>query len=261
MLFRSPVLHLPAHLAQHPWLQERYGTVEWSIRGIYEGYLGWFDGDAARLHPLEPSEHARKLAAAFTMGKPLSEQAQTALKDKEYQWGAELSRLWSQSEPGSQEAKNILAECLNGLGHAETNANARNYYLTQAAELEGTVLLASPDVSSLPDDFVDGLPISVFMRAMPTRLDCDKAADMILNVLFHFTDVNADYAVCIRNGVAEIRERTLQNPDMRIDTTATTWKRLALHKINPAMAYASGSIRLEGGVIRIVNFLRLFGTE
>src|SRR5690606_30251981 len=38
-------IRLPPHLASHPYLQEHYGTLSASVRGIACGYLGWFDGD------------------------------------------------------------------------------------------------------------------------------------------------------------------------------------------------------------------------
>ena len=52
-------VELPPHLANHPYLQELYGTVEWSVRAIYTGYLGWFDGNAATLSPVPPVGRAR----------------------------------------------------------------------------------------------------------------------------------------------------------------------------------------------------------
>ena len=36
---------LPPHLANHPYLIEYYGTVEWSVKAVYHGYLGWFRWD------------------------------------------------------------------------------------------------------------------------------------------------------------------------------------------------------------------------
>lgn len=35
---------------------EKYGSVAWSVRGIYEGYIGWFDGEAANMYAESPSE-------------------------------------------------------------------------------------------------------------------------------------------------------------------------------------------------------------
>ena len=35
---------LPPYLANHPFLQEFYGTVEWSIKAVFANYMGWFSG-------------------------------------------------------------------------------------------------------------------------------------------------------------------------------------------------------------------------
>jgi alkyl sulfatase BDS1-like metallo-beta-lactamase superfamily hydrolase len=35
---------------------EGYGAISWSVRGIYEGYAGWFDGDPATMYATAPSE-------------------------------------------------------------------------------------------------------------------------------------------------------------------------------------------------------------
>src|SRR5262249_44925909 len=42
-------IRLPEHLRTHPYLAEVYGTVVGCIRGLYAGYIGWFDGNATNL--------------------------------------------------------------------------------------------------------------------------------------------------------------------------------------------------------------------
>lgn len=34
---------------------EGYGTIAWTVRGIYEGYLGWFDGNPATMYAVPPA--------------------------------------------------------------------------------------------------------------------------------------------------------------------------------------------------------------
>jgi alkyl sulfatase BDS1-like metallo-beta-lactamase superfamily hydrolase len=252
------IVHLPEHLARHTWLQEQYGTVAWSVRGVYDGYLGWFNGDAAQLNPLSPSDRARRIAQAFEEGKSLADQARAAVNANEFQWGAELSRMWMLSEPELQEAKDTLAKCLDALGRAQVNANAFNYYLTQAGELRGDIKIKPPDPSAITDGFIDSLPIASMMRAMASRLDPEKSRETDTRVLFHFTDVNEDYTIHVRRGVAEVRKRSIGNPDMRITTTAKTWKRIVSKKANAPLAYASGDIQIDGGVTSVVSFLGLF---
>ena len=36
---------LPPHLANHPYLIEFYGTVEWSVKAVFCNYMGWFSGE------------------------------------------------------------------------------------------------------------------------------------------------------------------------------------------------------------------------
>ena len=52
---------LPAHLADDPYLFEHYGTVEWSVRSIFAGYMGWFGGDPASLSFDAPDVRAREV--------------------------------------------------------------------------------------------------------------------------------------------------------------------------------------------------------
>ena len=44
-------IQLPADLS----VGEGYGTIAWTVRGIYEGYLGWFDGNPATMYSVPPA--------------------------------------------------------------------------------------------------------------------------------------------------------------------------------------------------------------
>ena len=50
-------------------LGEAYGQVSWSVRGIYEGYVGWFDRNPASMYgdaPTIANEELVKLAGQRT---------------------------------------------------------------------------------------------------------------------------------------------------------------------------------------------------
>ncbi len=254
-------VRLPPHLEAHPWLQPHYGTVPWSVKGIYDGYLGWFDGNAATLEPLPPAERSQRWADAFASGKPLQEQAQAALAANDAAWAAELADHWVRLEPDNADARACLAGAFELLAADHTSPNGRNYFLTQAAELRGALTITPTEKSTLPDEFVDSLPIGHFMRALPVRLKAEETLDLDEVALFVFTDVQQEFTVHLRRGVAEVRERTHPNPDLRITTTSGTWKRLATQKLNPAQALLTGDLQIDGGILAVRRFLGFFDTD
>ncbi len=251
-------VHLPRHLAEHPWLVEHYGTVRWSVRAVFNGYLGWFSGDAVDLDPLSPGARAERLQTAFTDSKSIPEQARAALSAGEHQWAAELSRHWRQNDPDADEAREVMAAALTAMGQQSGNPNARNWYLTQAHELRGELEIGKPDPSVLPADMLDSLPIAPFMAGMSTRLKAEDALDTNLLARFEFTDEGRVFSMHIRRGVAALREAATPKPDIHIKTTARTWKRIVTKQRNPALAFANDEIDVEGGVVSIVKFLSLF---
>ena len=112
--------------------------------------------------------------------------------------------------------------------------------------------------SNLSDEILDTLPISAFMAGMTTRLKAEDALELDTVVQFDFQDIGRSFTVHVRRGVAALAERASKDPDVRIKTTAATWKRLATRKRNPAMAFAAGEVEVDGGIIEVVKFLGLF---
>ena len=58
----SEMIKLPQNLSSSPFLYEFYGTVRWSVKSIFNGYLGWFNGNPAELDPLSRKEKAKRIS-------------------------------------------------------------------------------------------------------------------------------------------------------------------------------------------------------
>ncbi len=126
---------LPEPLASHPNLVQYYGRQEWAIRNIFNGYLGWFDGNATSLRPLSPRAEAERFSALVGGEERLFSAAAKALEDGDYQWCAELSDRLLALQPANAKYKNLKADALNGLADNLETATGRNYYNTSANEL------------------------------------------------------------------------------------------------------------------------------
>ncbi|AET67638.1 alkyl sulfatase-like hydrolase [Desulfosporosinus orientis DSM 765] len=131
----AEAVKLPEKWASLPYLGEYYGTVAWSVRGIYTGYVGWFDGNPTHLNPLPPKSRAQKTIALMGGQDSVLSAIKQALDSKDYQWGIELADLLIAADSSNQQAKQYKAQGLMGLGKMETSANGRHYYLTCAKEL------------------------------------------------------------------------------------------------------------------------------
>ena len=252
------VVKLPPHLASHPYLQEYYGKVEWSVRAIFDGYLGWFDGDAAGLEPVGPDARAAGMASLAGGTEGLQKAARDALDAEQYAWAAELATHLVRLDPGSAEAKQIKADALRALGRRQINSNARNYYLTQALELEGKIEIRDETKPENALSFVSTVPIGRFVAAMPANLIYEKSADKEILVGFRFPDVDEGYGIQIRRGVAEFIPSFPENPELTITADSRAWRELVLGLRSPVQAFASGDVKFDGSALDLVGFLRLF---
>lgn len=131
----AAMVRLPDHLAGLPYLGEYYGCVDWTVRAIYTAYLGWFDGNPTRLHPLPPMEHAHKTIALMGGLPTVMQAALEALKQEEYQWCLELCDLMMADSQRDRKVLDLKADALEQLAELETSANGRHYYITCAHEL------------------------------------------------------------------------------------------------------------------------------
>jgi alkyl sulfatase BDS1-like metallo-beta-lactamase superfamily hydrolase len=126
---------LPPHLAENPFLQEFYGGVEWTVRGIYADRVGWFDGNATNLFPMPQKDRAAKLVALIGGPDQMLARGRDALAAGEFKWAAELADYVLANDSANAGAKRIKAQALVELGERQINAIARNYYLSSAMYL------------------------------------------------------------------------------------------------------------------------------
>ena len=80
---------------------ERYGVAEHHVRQIHNGLKGWFDGDPARLFPLEPAERASRLIEGFGGRSVVRTQATAAIQKDDLRWAIELAS-WLVAAPADK---------------------------------------------------------------------------------------------------------------------------------------------------------------
>jgi alkyl sulfatase BDS1-like metallo-beta-lactamase superfamily hydrolase len=80
------LIELPDELSSSTFLREFYGTIRWSVKSIYSGYLGWFNGNPADLDPLSRKEKAIRISNLAGGDKNLFNELKRAVKEEDMQW-------------------------------------------------------------------------------------------------------------------------------------------------------------------------------
>jgi len=257
-------LKLPPGLAQLPYLWEGYGQVDWSARAIYTNNLGWFDGRADKLYPMDHAEAAgREIGMMGGFDKVIGT-ARQALKEGDVRWAIHLLSKLNDSELTdgklSGQIKEMLAESYRQLAADTANTNGRAYLLESALELvQGK---PAQNNSRLPLETVASIPIDFVFSNMPPRLDTGKAAGIYESVRFVFPDIDRQFTVTVRNSVAEVTEgQPLPGTPVPLATLTTdslTYKLVALKMLDMPSAITQGRISVEGNLPALIAFMVRF---
>jgi alkyl sulfatase BDS1-like metallo-beta-lactamase superfamily hydrolase len=201
---------LPANLANDPWLGEYYGTVAHSVRNIYNGYLGWWDGDATKLARPSVKKMAQDYVDAMGGEDNVIDIAEKAFEDENYGWAAEVLTHVNNADPENMEARTLKSEALREWGYEQTNIYWRGFAISNAGELDGSL------DRSVAWDFanpaiVKVLPTTKILETERVNLNAERAQgkELSINITVSDTGELANYTV--RNEIAVFSLQ--QDPD------------------------------------------------
>jgi len=248
------LIELPDELSSSSFLREFYGTIRWSVKSIYSGYLGWFNGNPADLDPLSRKEKAIRISNLAGGDENLFNELKRAVKDEDMQWALQLSEHLINLEYKISETNKLKSKALFYEGIRSSNPNKRNYFLTVAMELD-------PDFEGFPEvtrseSLVNEINIDTIFSMLSVSLDPDNIFRDNYKACFKFENEKVR-SITLRNSIAEISEDQ-NNCDLIIRTSEKSLK-LSLAGIkNPIGLIASGEIKVEGSEVNFLGFLSSF---
>jgi len=254
----AATIALPPHLATSPYLTEYYGTVAWSVRSIFNGYMGWFDGNPTHLAAFSPIEKANHMAALAGGIPALLASAEKAARSGDHQWVLELTDHLRVLDPDNPAVRDLRVRALTALGQAETNPNARHYYLTRAAELGQGLRIGQ--MGRPTPEMLASIPMERFFDTLTVNLDPEKCLDMEMVVGFVFPDSGDRYSILVRRGIAEIRSELVSPCDITVSVNSMVWKEMLAKERNPIATVAT-ECDIDGGRIKFLKFMAMFAPE
>jgi alkyl sulfatase BDS1-like metallo-beta-lactamase superfamily hydrolase len=254
----ADTLKLPPALARTFALRDYYGTVRHNARAVYQQYVGWFDGNPARLDPIPREEAAKRYVKLMGGEGAVVAAAQKAFDGHEYRWAAELLNHAVFADPGNRPAKALLARTYEQLGYAAESGPWRNIYLTGAYELENGPPAKGLDRTILLD-MLAWTPTERFLDAMAASLDGPAADGKSFKVNLVITDAKESYVLWIENSVLHHRRAP---PAADADATLELSKRLFLGMMAGSVKLKDlllgDELKTSGSRLDLVRFFALF---
>jgi alkyl sulfatase BDS1-like metallo-beta-lactamase superfamily hydrolase len=137
----AEALYMPRKLREE---REGYGQVESHVRQIYNGNVGWFDGDVYEINPLPVREEAERTVQAMGGRAAVRKMATQAVADgglANWRWALKLTSLLLKLDPADAAARKVRVTAARALGQRTDSSNARGFYITEALQMEGKLLV------------------------------------------------------------------------------------------------------------------------
>ncbi len=233
----------PAALTNQWSNRDYYGTKKQNVKGVYQRYIGWWDGIPAHLDMLPTGELSRNYVDAIGGSKAVLRVARRAMDKGEYRWATQVLNDLVFADPNNREAKSLLADSYEQLGYQTESGIWRNYYLVGAAELRGKqpehMVLDSPDS-------VAAMPTAAFLALVAARLNPDKIGDRRMTAALDATDRDDKSLLTLRNAVI-IPEvgKSIDAPTVSVSGTRILLMGLFIRKI-PLDQLEKAGLKVDG---------------
>ncbi|MRV75507.1 MBL fold metallo-hydrolase [Duganella sp. FT92W] len=223
-----------------------YGTLSHNLRGVYNFYLGFYDGNPATLNPLPRVDSARQYVAAMGGANAVLAKMKEAHAKGDYRWAVEIGNHLVFAQPDNKAAREQQAAALEQLGYQAESGVWRNEYLSAAQELRAGVDKKFA-LSTHGADLVRAMPMEMLFDYLAVRLNHEKADGLALGINVRFTDTGERYALELSNSVLHnTRDRELKQPNATLEVTQAALLKLLLKQATMPQLVQGGELTLSG---------------
>ncbi|MFC7306480.1 alkyl/aryl-sulfatase [Streptomyces monticola] len=219
-------LELPPALADVWANKGYYGSLSHNVKGIYQRYMGWFDGNPAHLWEHPPVAEAKRYVSAMGGLRATIGKARRFSAEGDVRFAATLLNHCVFARPDSRQARSELARVYEKLAYGCENAVWRNFYLTGAQELR--VGVAQPDSSTTGGDMLMALSVDQLIDSVAVRVNGPKAWDVELSMDWVLPSLGKVWHLRLAHGVLTYRSGAERDPGAGVTLTMTKPQLLGL---------------------------------
>ncbi|WP_299599358.1 alkyl sulfatase dimerization domain-containing protein [uncultured Microbulbifer sp.] len=258
MVETAEMMELPPELADYWGNRGYYGSVSHDTRAVWNYYLGFFDGNPARLYPLPPTEAGKKFVEYMGGADSVLQKAQKDYDAGNYRWVAQVLDNLVSAQPDNQKAKNLLANTLEQMGYQQENGTWRNFFLSGAKELREGVKKLPTTVTASPDTIAN-MPTEMFFDYLGIRLNGPKAAGKTMRFNISLPDIKGNYSLVLENGVLNYGP-PVDKPDATVSIDRKELNDIIMGTTTFKDKLSSGSAKVTGDTKKFESLLSLLDT-
>lgn len=206
-------LQLPPALKQEWYAGEYYGCLSQNVKGIYQRYMTWFDGNPANLWKHPPREEGRRYVDCMGGADTVIGMAKDFADKGDLRFAATLLDHVVAAETETNRGQQELASVFQRLGFGAENAVWRNFYLTAAQEL-GTEKQGAPQsvIAINPQSSVED-----WFDALSLQIDGPKACEIpFQTIVINIPDEQTAWTLTLRNGTLTYRSSAFGTAQRRV---------------------------------------------
>lgn len=247
---------LPPGLASVWSVQDYYGTFGSGAAATYQFYLGWYDGNPARLDRLPQAQSAARYVEYMGGADAILSRAEIDFAAGDYRWVAEVLDRLVFAEPDNAAARELQARTLTQLGYQQVSATWRNVYLTAARELRQGVVPIPPGARSR--DYLAVMTAPMLLDYAGIALSPERSAAADIDIVLEFTDLQESYYVSVEGGLLRYRPYAGENAQANIALDRAAFDALLTGRMTLDEAIETAGVANGGSRQRAEMFFRLF---
>ncbi len=251
-------IRLPDFFDEDNLTSEFYGVAEHHVRQIRTGLLGWFDGDPANLFPLPRVEHSNRMIAGFGGREVVRQKTNEAIVANDLRWACELSSWLVNSNDADETDKLLLAKTLRLIAQRTTAANIRNWCLTRARHLDGTLDLTRFNQHRLSRKQIMTASSETAVGILRVLLSPERASEIDTHICFKFTG-HQQTGLHIRNCIAAPTDGN--GAEVSVECDIETWADILVGDLPLSVALSQNSLIVKGDQHKMQHALQVFELE
>lgn len=195
----AELIRLPPKLSAAWHCQGFYGSVSHNVKGIYQKYMTWFDGNPVNLWQHPPAAAGQRYVECMGGLESVNTKARKYQDDGDLRFAATLLAHANAADPSHEPTRTQLAEVYQKLGFGAENATWRNFYLTAAQQLRTGKQAGMVAGGRTP--LGPNLSVDQWLDVMSIQINGGRAAESSHVVDFNLSDDRQKWRLILSNGV------------------------------------------------------------